>query len=398
MDNNMYYKLLAEENITGQISEDDIELLWHHNLLAYAYPYLVNTTYYDAEMAIEIRMKSQLNFLKDLNDLYQIIEAFNAKQIEYRVIKGFVVAATYPRPYSRVMGDNDILIKKQTFNQAKEILEELGYSCDLDIHTYKDVTFLKDQCLPIELHYGLLNPDRESNAQSLFDSMWVGQVDLAIEDMNFSAPLPKEHFRYLVFHMLKHMKSGGIGLRYLVDLKNFSEANNIDVVGEYDYFDKLGYGKLYRGFISLCVYKLNMELKDKECLISIDDPDLELLGTAMIVNGLFGTTDDESKVNHHLSRYMTDGERTYNGHLIMSALFPKAQQLSSRFSYAKQRNWLLPAAWIHRLLRIIFIKELRENAGIMIRLKDDSTMRDRIKLMKAFELTDSEDEHDLPID
>ena len=139
-----------------------------------------------------------------------------------------------------------------------------------------------------------------------------------------------------------------------------------------------------------------MTVEDKDCLLKRDHPNLKLLEKAMIVNGSFGTTDDESKVNHHLSRYMADSGDTNNRCVLLSALFPKRKHLSDRFSYAIRRGWLLPIAWVHRLLRIVFIKELRNNAGLMVRLKDDGALQDRYRLMEAFGLTDIEDEHNEP--
>ena len=66
--------------------------------------------------------------------------------------------------------------------------------------------------------------------------------------------------------------------------------------------------------------------------------------------GVFGQNSRDSGVNSLKNESRSTGEISRTG-TIVKRLFPSAQSIQSRYTYLQDRPWLLPAAWVHRLIR-----------------------------------------------
>ena len=63
--------------------------------------------------------------------------------------------------------------------------------------------------------------------------------------------------------------------------------------------------------------------------------------------GVFGQIGLDSGVN----TLKDQAEGTGRIHAVFRRMFPLEQTISSRYTYLQGRSWLLPVAWVHRVVR-----------------------------------------------
>ena len=132
--------------------------------------------------------------------------------VPYVILKGTSAAKYYPHPNYRMMGDIDIMTRREDYDTACKQLVDGGYRIDRDI--YKETSLSKNK-IHIDLHRqfaSLNNPDYVK----LLD-------DLIIENINPSHVLPDPiNGLVLLNHINQHLE-GGLGLRQIIDWMMFAD-------------------------------------------------------------------------------------------------------------------------------------------------------------------------------
>lgn len=77
---------------------------------------------------------------KNLSSWYRLMMAQDSVLAEFRqagipvaVLKGAAAAANYPQPNSRSMGDIDLIVPPDHFEQAFSLMERLGWENDIEL-------------------------------------------------------------------------------------------------------------------------------------------------------------------------------------------------------------------------------------------------------------------------
>ena len=50
-------------------------------------------------------------------------------------------------------------------------------------------------------------------------------------------------------------------------------------------------------------------------------------------------------------KHEDSGDGSSRFHQVLRKTFPKAETIESRYTYLQDKPWLLPAAWVHRLIK-----------------------------------------------
>lgn len=376
-----YYDYIADEQNNGPFEDEDLDFFSKHNLFLFfsarGYVGPMNTDEYK-----KFIVTHKLLYKRRVAELCAIGKTFDSKGIPYIVFKGIGLAETYPEPFTRVMGDHDILVPDKDFEYARSVLSEMGYNNPDNNCTFKDVSLSKKNCLNIELHHALFNKNTEYYADDFEAKIWHKTDSLIVGKGSITLPEPEVHFRYIVLHMIKHLKGSGAGLRYLLDVKYFSSYHNINLFEQYDFFESIGYGLYYQYCISLCVYYLDTHISDTQnFLINKNDPVLNSFGDYIAENGVFGHAFEKHRINARFELYKQLSAKKSNLSIFKNAIFPCQADISPFYAYAKKNALLLPVAWFHRFIKMIFRKDQRAREKLFFFTRDNNVV-DSITLMK----------------
>lgn len=151
----------------------------------------------------------------------ELARAFDAAHLRYVLLKGQSCAAVYPRPLLRRAGDIDIYLAPQHFEEAKCVLQNLGFV--FDHQTLLHEVFDRNG-INVELHRAL-QPMQWPPAVKHLKQMMHKEVDTVgewqhfVEINGYNVPILPPHLNVVLLtaHIMVHATHLGIGLRQLVD-------------------------------------------------------------------------------------------------------------------------------------------------------------------------------------
>lgn len=324
--------------------------------------------------------------------LYRRLLAAGLKPL---VVKGLICRRLYPHPDHRASGDEDVLIDPADFEACRSVMADFGMTpADGENKNACEVPFRKEGSpLYIELHKSLFPPDSDAYGElNDFFREAFSRADTVTES---GVPVwtlaPTDHLFYLICHAFKHFLHSGFGVRQVCDMVLYANEygsridwervlENCRVIRAHRFAAALfAIGQQYLHFdperagYPACWREIPTE----------PEPLLEELVSA----GIYGQADmsrlHSSNITLSAVAARKKGEKSRTG--LAASLFPPAKSLEGRYPYLKKHPWLLPVAWIHRMLR-----HLRRN-----RRRDDSsapeilrTGRRRVELLKRYGILD----------
>lgn len=167
------------------------------------------------------------------------IQALNAKNVPVVVLKGAISAMNYPRPERRIMGDIDLFVPVEHFEEARDCLLQEGFtyaegeSGNIDDASKQKHLGMQKDGIILELHIRafrlsdryadiLLNQTMEAGLQ---DIQWM-----MLEGYHIPALPMLQNAIELLVHVQGHFCNVGIGLRQIVDWMLFAQNNLTDEV------------------------------------------------------------------------------------------------------------------------------------------------------------------------
>jgi len=151
--------------------------------------------------------------LKQKSEYERLIKCFEQQGIEYLPLKGIILKEIYPKSSMRTMSDIDILIKTEQYSMIEKILVDLGYTPEEESN--HELPWSKKPIF-LELHKRLISTYNK-DFYRYFGEGWdfakpsqsaPGRYGMSVEDV----------FIYLFTHLVKHYRSGGIGVKHMTDL------------------------------------------------------------------------------------------------------------------------------------------------------------------------------------
>lgn len=275
-----------------------------------------------------------------------LIEKLNAADVDHLVFKGYVVRNYYPVPELRTFGDIDFLIRIEDREKVHQLMLDNGFEVKTDwepVYSYvKSVEYY-------EIHTDVMEVDVSDKAdyKGYFKDIWNHAHNVGGHTFELS---PEFHFLYLLTHIAKHISGSGAGIRMYMDIAVFVQhfGDSIDwnyIVGE---LDKLQ----FRDFANmvLTVVEKYFEIKSPITLKEIPEEVVEDFMEYTMQGGIFGKSNRDSGVVA-LKKQDRNEETVSKTATLIRNLFPSASSLEKRYTYLQGRHWLLPVAWVHRVLR-----------------------------------------------
>ena len=148
-------------------------------------------------------------------EIDRVCGALSGACIGFVKLKGSVLRSCYPKRGMREMSDVDLLIDPKKREQAKAVMEELGYETEVFGKTNHDI-YIKPPVYHFELHNQLfmeLYADYIDYFRDSFEKLPPASGD------GYEKKLSNEDFYlFMIAHACKHLHKGGIGLRVLTDI------------------------------------------------------------------------------------------------------------------------------------------------------------------------------------
>lgn len=341
------YNLAQNHNVTGLVGRILADLPTDHRppkALAVAFRQGMGQTL----MAYEKRMAAVQVMEQTLTDAH----------IPYLTVKGACTAAAYPDPSLRTCGDTDIVLTPQHQREAVQTLEQRGFAKKV---THDDVVMLTLHGFEFELHTRLesindgsrallANPFAPEVAYNKSKNIWVLQPVYAVY--------------YTVLHLLHHIKTGGAGVRMLLDTDLLLRKDPTLAPQVLELAERSGLERSFGCILALCKQWLDTPLP---CSVpALDTDTVEKFAAVILGGGVFGHGNGNTGAVFLARQKAADGSKTPFTRFValFRYCFPKADYMAYQFPYLTRRPWLLPFAYLHRFCRGLFRNRTHSAAAL----------------------------------
>lgn len=341
------YNLAQSHNVTGLVGRILADLPTDHcppKALAVAFRQAMGQTL----MAYEKRMVAVQVMEQILTDAH----------IPYLTVKGACTAAAYPDPSLRTCGDTDIVLTPEHQREAVRTLEQRGFAKKV---THDDVVMLTLHGFEFELHTRLesindgscallANPFAPEVAYNKSKNIWVLQPVYAVY--------------YTVLHLLHHIKTGGAGVRMLLDTDLLLRKDPTLAPQVLELAKRSGLERSFGCILALCKQWLDTPLP---CWVpALDTDTVEKFAAVILGGGVFGHGNGNTGAVFLARQKAADGSKTpFTRFLaLFRYCFPKADYMAYQFPYLIRRPCLLPLAYLHRFCRGLFRNRTHSAAAL----------------------------------
>lgn len=305
-----------------------------------------------------VTYKSMLIDERQRAELKRLTDAFDANGVHYMPVKGILMKELYPKSDMRIMGDADILIKVEQYDRIVPIVEALGYH--FVVETDHELVW-ENPGLHLELHKRLI-PDYNRDFVDYYGDCW--RLGKAVADHSgWHAMSDEDHMIYLFTHFAKHYRTGGIGVRHMLDLYIYRNAKaHMDNQYLFNELKKLGLYDFYANiFKTLAVW---FEGAEHSCK------------TQIIADHIFGSGAYGSSSQRMMANAIWDqGKTGKNARQIqrkkwIQIIFLPYSSMCIKYPVLKKAKVLLPIMWVARWVEILIkkpgrISRIRKNVGII---------------------------------
>ena len=315
-------------------------------------------------------------------DLYRKLRAAGLHPI---VVKGQLCSRLYPLRDHRISADDDLYISDAEFMACHRQLLANGLTTDTpvdELATADEVPYTKDGSpLYIELHRHLFDSSEDTH-----DELNHFFADLKpIEVDGFLTMPPHEHLLYLILHAYKHFVRSGIGLRQFCDIGLWARAYHAEIDWQ-RLHDQCS--SVHAATFAAAAFRM---ARDYLC-IDFDLPapwdgsiDVEPLLHDSLCGGVYGSNDLTSLHSSTVTLNAVKASWTGEKSGVLRTVFPKRAYLERRYPYLKKRPYLLPVAWVQRLVHYASEKESGADSSTSGSIK---LAKERIELMKRYDILD----------
>lgn len=290
------------------------------------------------------------------------------EQIRHIVMKGYVLRECYPVPELRTYGDIDFVIRPEDRQRVHRLMLDQGFRTEND---WEPVFGYVREPEYYEAHTQILEPDILPRWNP--GDLWQHTQPSKGFCLRFT---PEFHFLYLIAHIAKHVRGSGAGARMYLDVAAFARrfGGHMDWARVRRELEEQGLRPFAGTVLSCCSDWFGVETP-----LDIPRPEPDVLAefTAFTMEaGIFGRYQREGGVVT-LKNESAHPEDKLGA--LTHRLFPAAGEIDSRYTYLQDKPWLLPAAWVHRLIKTgaALPEHAREAAGIL------SADREEVKRLRS---------------
>ncbi len=231
-----------------------------------------------------------------------LFERLEQEGIWYMPVKGIIIKDFYPSVGMRQMADYDILFNETYADKVKEIMEDLGFTCQNFGRADHDI-YYKQPVSNFEMHRVLFD---ETSQKEIYDYYRdIKKRFIKNEGSEYGYHFSNEDwYIYMIAHEYKHYQLSGTGFRSLLDT--------------YIFWQKLG-NDLNTDYIATEIKKLNLsdfERKNKELAFhlfgkgELTESDKEMMEYVMF-SGTYGSMWNNLKNSVNKYGGGTQGKRRF---------------------------------------------------------------------------------------
>lgn len=331
------------------------------------------------------------------SEFLNLFEYLKEAGIQVLVVKGIVCRNLYPNPDFRVSGDEDVLIPEEQFEACHQALIKYGMNLSdpsRDIQTMYEVSYGKPGSpIYIELHKYLFPPESTAygDLNRFFNGIHERSIKLSVNGKQVVTLGAADHLFYLICHAFKHFLHSGFGIRQVCDITLFANAYGRDI----DWLKVLEQCReIHADLFAAALFRIGGKYltfdADTACYPA-EWRDIEIDETMMLDDlldaGIYGdgtmSRKHSSNITLNAVSAQKQGRRTGNG--VLKTVFPSVRELEGRYAYLKKRPYLLPVAWVSRILQ--YRKELSQTDDNGA-LKAVEIGNRRVELMKQYGIID----------
>ncbi len=153
---------------------------------------------------------TRMDFIVKLNSLSEFISVLSKAKIEHLLYKGVVLRNLYPVPGLRVGSDADVIVKPVDFISAIEALGQAGFVEKNVKSNIAEMQIAKDN-FEIHTEFESINIQSKIYFATPFDDV--------SDSIDYTYKLkPAYHLLYVIIHIAHHLKTGGVGIRMIMDI------------------------------------------------------------------------------------------------------------------------------------------------------------------------------------
>ena len=311
-----------------------------------------------------------------------------AEKIPCFLLKGMSLAANYPVPEYRKLGDLDLYIpEKEAFSRACRILETNGYTEepeDSDHHVTYRFTFPETgRSFTLELHYRIVGIYQFARANELIDEIFspdhLKPSFVELYGQTYPVLPPTENVFYMLHHMLKHYLYSGFGSRLLCDFTLYLKqyASEIDFEKIHSWCQESKIFHLYELILGSChlYFGLSASIDPQ---IRSSAADCAAFLEQILADGDFGSDTERKIVSRGSYRHAGVRAWFHEGHV----------QMKLRFSKLHKCVLLWPVFWGITFFCFLSNTYRVRHTTLRQTLADFRADNQKTKLLKIFENND----------
>lgn len=307
---------------------------------------------------------------KQLKENKILCDALTENKIDFMPVKGTALKELYPSHELRQMADIDILIRIDQYKKIAPIMEALGY--ELYTESDHEWTWIKGKGICVELHKRLI-PSYNKDYYAFFGDGW-DKAKQNKDNPYLYEMSAEDNFVYIFTHFAKHYRDAGIGIKHMLDLWVYLNANR-DM--NKNYIKKnLTDLKLYKFYINI-EYTLKTWFEGaKETKIS------KAITDTVFESGSYGL-----KSNQVLSAALKASNETKSKNQakmkhIFKVVFLSKEQLSKKYPSLNKYPILLPFFWWYRATTALLFRRhnIKNQINMVKKIKSDDMMDYKKKL------------------
>lgn len=203
-----------------------------------------------------------------LRILKQTFTALSSGGIHPVLLKGFGLAALYPKPYLRTWGDLDVYVGQEQYHQAAEILRQAFPEAkhhDEEWEELKHYNFVLPDGNVIEMHRDTVKMElpRERRVYEALERQGciIEHRVERVEDIDVSVPEAKFNMLFTFLHAWNHFVESGVGFKQLCDVALLAHkmSENASLNDELNRLDRLNDGLMdYEEYLKTNLRKLHL--------------------------------------------------------------------------------------------------------------------------------------------
>lgn len=330
---------------------------------------------------------------RHISGLSTVLNKINERNIPVIVLKGLVVREFYPQSDQRSMNDADILVHEGDVEKVKQLLIDMGYVYLEDHKASHHIALVHHKYPFIELHWNLFKRDGFSNELEHYERLiWRRAIKVNVGEAEVLSLSYEDLALHLCMHMAAHLAATGFGVRQLCDLVLLVEHKG-DEIDWNSFIMKArmyGFEKFGKIIFLLCNKLFNMEAP-KEINIKVvnNKKYVSALLDEIFEAGVHGKKEMANQFATQVA--FNFEEKDSNATLgainrYFRFIFPKIDDMSDKYSYAKKVKILAPIAWIHHLFAGVFASEYSFKDKVEFLTKGAAKAANRNKLLDWMEL------------